>query len=329
MSALLLPAALSAPATGRSPGGVASVSDLLRRQAKDALQITGAASSAWNGKTRWLPRPGSEAEPPGVVGVAEWDGTIYYDRRYVLEPLAELFERPSGTRSAIAGYRAKNALAVVLHENCHLLAADPRDHAATREAWNWSTVVLEEGVTEAYSSRHLNDYVDRLGLERRAPGIRELEAETTYPLFVPAVTTLARGVGRLTDQSGDEVLRRLVIEAGGKKYGRLGRLVLDGTGLGDRMPAREREANAERIAEAAQEVLGEVGELGSFLTREAAERLSRRLGREALRAVLVALERLDAEYPVAGAPGTMVRLPSLAAPALPAPRWARAAASRD
>ena len=295
---------------------VGSLGELLRRQADDAIALSGAASSAWNGRTRWLPRETGRPEPPGVAGIADWDGTIYYDRTYVLRPLEDLFAGAaagSDAVSAAARWRAKNALAVVLHENCHLLAADPADHPQTKKAWSWPTVVLEEGATEAYSALHLNDYLDRLGVEAKAPGIRALHVETTYPLFVPAVTAVSRGLGRLTGQPTGEMLRQLVVEAGGKKYGRLGELVLDGTGLSARIPEADRPAAVERIAGTARESLGEIANLGPFLSRQAAEQLSRRVGREALRSVLLELEHLDTQYPGRELPGTMVALPARAA----------------
>ncbi|MGH7910525.1 MAG: hypothetical protein ACREOV_02260, partial [Candidatus Dormibacteraceae bacterium] len=294
-------------ATRRPARPVASVGEVLNRQADDAKAISGARSSAWNGNVGWLPRAGRR-EPRSAVGLADWDGTVYFDRDYVLRPLQALFEKAgSGEVPAWELCRAKNALAVVLHENCHLLATDPADHAATKDRWNWPLVVLEEGATEAFSQAQLNAYVRRLGLDRVAPSLAELETEATYPLFVPAVQVLTQGVGRLSQQPGSEVLRKLVCEAGGKKFETLGGIVLQGTGLAARMPEADRGAATEEIAGATRDVLGEVAQMGPLLTREASQNLSRRVGREALRGILVQLEELDQRYPKAGVPEGMSR----------------------
>ena len=283
-------------AAARRSAPVTAVAELFERQADDARALSGARLSAWNGNVRWLPREG-RVEGRGVVGIADWDGTIYYDRAYVERPLQALFEKGGGGLEGYELYRAKNALAVVLHENCHLLGSEVGDHEITRAEWSWPLVVFEEGTTELFTQSRLDAYVRRLGLDRIAPGLKEVEVEATYPLFVPAVRTLTQGVGRLTRQPGSEVLRKVICEAGGRKFQALGEIVLDGSGLAARMPAADRPAAAAGIGDAVRAAFGDVARLAPFLTSETSGRVSRRVGREALRGLLIELEKLDACYP--------------------------------
>lgn len=272
-----------------------SLEELLERQADDARALSGARSSAWNGRVGWLPAV-ERPQPRAVVGLADWDGTIYYDRAYVQRPLQALFSR-AGDLESHELWHAKNALAVVLHENCHLLASDPEDHQLTRASWSLPLVMLEEGSTELFAQSRLDAYVRRLGLDRLAPGLTEVEAEASYPLFVPAVRTLTQGVGRLTGQTGPEVLRQVICEAGAKKFQTLGGIVLTGSGVAARIPERDREAAAAGISDAVREAFGDVARLGFSLPLHTSLQLSRRTGREALRRILLELETLDAHYP--------------------------------
>lgn len=275
---------------------VSSLAELLERQAEDAKALSGARTSAWNGTVGWLPRDG-RTEPRTVVGIADWDGTIYYDRAYVQRPLQTLFEGAGGGLEGRELERAKNALAVVLHENCHLLASDPEDHAPTKAVWSWPLVVLEEGATELFTQATLNAYVERLGLDQLEPRLAEVAADATYPLFVPAVETVTDGVGRLTGQPGPEVLRQVVCEAGGKKFQTLGGIVLDGSGLASRMPLDHRAQAVEAIAEAIRSAFGDTAKFGTFLTPANSVKISRSIGRDALEGVLAELDKLDAHYP--------------------------------
>ena len=287
-----------------APPCVKGLAELLERQAEDARALSGARTSAWNGRVGWLPREG-HTEPRGVVGLADWDGTIYYDRNYVQRPLQTLFEKAGGGLEGYELFRAKNALAVVLHENCHLLGSDRRDHALTRTRWSWPLVVLEEGATELFTQARLNAYVRRLGLDQLVPGFNDVATEATYPLFVPAVQTLTQGVGRLTGQAGSEVLRKVICEAGGKKFETLGAIVLQGTGMAARMPSDHQPAAEVEIADAVRKAFGDTARIGAFLTPEVSVKVSRRVGREALRGILFELEKLDAHYPKATLDGTV------------------------
>ncbi len=295
-------------AAARRTAPVAGLGELFQRQADDARALSGARTSAWNGTVQWLPREG-RPDPLGVVGIADWDGTIYYDRAYVERPLQTLFEKAAGGLEGYQLYRAKNALAVVLHENCHLLGSEVGDHEITKARWSLPLVVLEEGSTELFTRTRLDAYVRRLGLDRIAPGLKEVEIQGGYPLFVPAVQILTQGIGRLTRQSGSQVLRKMICEAGGKKFQTLGGIVLDGSGLAARMPGADRAPVAAEIGEVVSASFGDVARLGPLLTPETSFKVSRRVGREALRGILSELEKLDARYPNVDPQGAPARMP--------------------
>jgi hypothetical protein len=291
------PPVLPAAAPGvRQP--VRTLAELLDRQAGEAVAIGGADRSCWNGRIEWLPRPGSD-DPPGVVGIADWDGTICLSRKHVLRPLNRLFGAEPAALSTRQLLEAKLAVSVLLHENNHLLVSGGQRHEDTEEAWEWPMVVLEEGVTEAVTHVHLDDYIERLGLDRLAPGLRDVEVPATYPAYVPAVEALARGVGHLTGRPPDEVLRRLNAQSGAAKYPHLGHLVLEGSGLAGRLSASERSASAERIATSARTALSRVGEAALSPDGEDVERHSRRVGRDAVRAIVRDLQALEEAHPPA------------------------------
>ena len=285
------PAALTAPP-------VRTLDELFERQADAALAIGGAGRSCWNGRIEWLPRPGSD-EPPGVVGIADWDGTICLSRDSVLRPLARLFTEDPASLSVRRLLEAKLAVSILLHEHNHLLVSGDQEHADTEKAWSWPMVVLEEGVTEAFTHAHVDDSIARVGLDAVAPHLPMVPIPPTYPAYVPAVQALAQGVGRLTGKPADEVLRHLNAQSGAAKYAHLGRMVLEDSGLAGRIPGADRAAAAKRLAEGARDALARVGEVTSPDVEEV-ERHSRRVGRDAVVAIVHGLQSLDERF--AGAP---------------------------
>jgi hypothetical protein len=288
--------ARQAPARADRPAR--TLAELLRRQAGAAAAAGGAERSCWNGRVEWLPRPNA-GDPPGVVGIADWDGTICLSREVVLRPLERLFGEDQTALSTSDLLEAKLAASVLFHENNHLLVSGDQQHADTELAWDWPLVILEEGVTEAFTHARLDEYLERLGLHDRAPALREVEIPATYPAYVPAVEALARGVGHLTGRPADEVLRRLNAQSGAAKYAHLGRLVLEGSGLAGRLPEWERSVSAEGIAASARTELSRVGEVALSPDVEHVERHARRAGRDAVRAIVRDLQQLEETHPPA------------------------------
>ena len=302
---------MTAPATV-TPRPVRSLDELLGSQADAALAVGRADRSCWNGRIDWLPRPESR-HPEEVVGIADWDGTICLSRASVLRPLARLFTEDPASLSLRRLLEAKLAVSILLHENNHLLVSGDQEHADTEKAWSWPMVVLEEGVTEAFTHAHLDEYIERLGLDVVAPRLRTVAITPTYPAYVPAVEALAHGVGRLTGRPSDDVLRGLNAQSGAAKYGHLGGLVLEDSGLAGRIPAAERPAAAEYLVEGVRDALARVGEVASPDVEDV-ERHAKRVGRDAVAAIVRGLQSLDEALPPAPAvSGRHVRARSRAA----------------
>jgi hypothetical protein len=92
----------------------------------------------------------------------------------------------------------------MLHEHSHLAGPHGRGWQMAEGPYrNPSNAALEEGVTEAWSAAHMNDYIDALGVEKLAPGIKGTVTRQPYPQYVPATEVLAYGIGQDTRQSGD------------------------------------------------------------------------------------------------------------------------------
>jgi hypothetical protein len=186
---------------------VRSYEELVRRQAEAAVAISGAHHSSWNGDVDPLT---ADERAEGVQGLAFWDGSIAYNDEKVVEPLREMFVRAGRQQDPATLLRYRDALRVVLHENSHLLATHRSSWSdGEHEYQTPAGKALEEGVTEGWSFAHLNDYIDELGLERIAPGIKAVEGRRAYPQYNPAVKELCDGIGAAASMDGDEVLRRL------------------------------------------------------------------------------------------------------------------------
>lgn len=186
------------------PGSVAprTAQDLLARHAQAAVELSGADQTAWNGRIAEL--------GDGMLGLANWDGTLHLGREHVLDPLEEMYSRAGTAQAPATLVRYREALATLLHEQSHFLGPAGATQEAARQAFcEFGSRALEEGVAEAWSYDRLDDYVTRLGLEKVAPGIAKVRGEASYPAFVPAVRLLAEDVGRRTGRPPAEVLQAL------------------------------------------------------------------------------------------------------------------------
>jgi hypothetical protein len=248
-----------------------------------------------------LPRPGFSRD---VLGLADWDGSLHYSEPHVLAPLRELFAHPGQARTNQALYHCKEAVLTVFHENNHLLAPSDSEHGEAATTWDWPYVVLEEGVTEAYSRLRLHAFIDALGLEEMAPGLRATQIGVAYPQYVPAVITLTSRVAEVANSSLEAVLERLNAETPAGKYPRLADLALGGRG-GVSPPARARQRRR-----ALERDLGEVLGRARFFAGASPQnhqQLSEALGSEAVRVLDEHLARLHARASISPPAATRTR----------------------
>ncbi|QNE19826.1 hypothetical protein F1D05_20290 [Kribbella qitaiheensis] len=192
----------SARYVDRSAGPPDSLPALLAAHARAAIQVSGADQTAWNGHV-------IEAGE-GILGVAHWDGTLQLDRECILDPLRELYESPGVRQPDEALIRCREALVTVLHEQSHFLGPAGATQDAARAAFRLPGArPLEEGVAEAWAQDHLNEYLDRLGIEEVAPGISQVRSAPSYQAFVPAVRVLTTDLDRRAGLPRGETLRAL------------------------------------------------------------------------------------------------------------------------
>jgi hypothetical protein len=208
--------------TGTSPPEVA-FRNLMQRQAFSAVRISGAEVSLWNGQ--WVEMTG------GPAGVANWDGSIGYDKQ-VLDRLRHMMAHYGRHHDpqTLAGYR--EAIRVVLHENSHLLShAGEKWSESSAYYWQPSVAALEEGVTEAWAQANTDAYIRDLGLEQAAPGISGVPRTDAYPQYTPAVRALCQGLGRNMGVPEGEVLRRLNVVSARGKWPAVAEMVMQSSGL--------------------------------------------------------------------------------------------------
>ncbi|GAA1540326.1 hypothetical protein [Kribbella lupini] len=224
-------------------------------QARAAVAVSGAHHSSWNREVRPL------AEGSGTVrALAKWDGAIEY-RDDVTRTLREMFEKAGRGSAASELEQYRDALGVVLHENVHLLAARGTSHGMGSEAFREGAVsALEEGVTEAYKRIALDVYIDELGLERIAPGLKSVRADRSYPQYVPAAEVFAAAVGRRVDLAGNEVLRRLAVVNCEDKFRVAAELVYQASELPDLVPQQHRAVAIDRIVTGMKEPFAKIAD---------------------------------------------------------------------
>src|SRR4051812_15379179 len=180
---------------------------MMAAQARAAVTVSGAHHSSWNGKL------GVTDPDKKVNGSVSWDHTINYSDSAVTTPLKDMFKNARVHNQdplVLRSYR--EAVKTVHHENTHALAAEGTEHADGKAAYQDPSVqALEEGITEIHSYDNLNAYIDEMGLEEIAPGIKAAEARSTYPHYTPAARRFTEGLGRATGVEPAEVARRLAV----------------------------------------------------------------------------------------------------------------------
>lgn len=219
-----------------------------REQAHAALRVSGADRTSWNGRLRDT----TQAEGD-VRGVADWDGTIAYNPTSVSEPLDQMFQyarHHNQDPATLDSY--KSAVKTRLHENTHMLAAAGSDHRQAQHAYlNGSGAKqIEEGVTELFSQQELNNYIDDLGLEEIAPGIKKANAAVAYKKYLPAVQNIADTIGRDSGLGREQVVRQLASVTADQKFRTAAGMIYDSSDLPGIVPSEQRDAAVSRIAAA-------------------------------------------------------------------------------
>jgi hypothetical protein len=190
---------------------VRNLADLMRVQADIAVAVMRAHHSAWNKEYEVLPRD--------RVSKVAWDGTIQYNPRDVIEPLQEMFDRAYVQHDQETLDRYREALRTVFHENIHLLAGPGTSLAFPLDDYEGKAhKVFEEGVTERATQNELTNYIDELGLEQIAPGIREAKTPDAYAAYVPAIDTFSEHVGDDVGLSAAEVVHRMAVVNTAEKF---------------------------------------------------------------------------------------------------------------
>lgn len=191
-----------------------------------ALELSGADQSAWNGRV--IETTGS------ILGLAHWDGTLYLDRECILDPLQRMYEHAGEEQPIPMLVQYRESLATLLHEHAHFLGPAGASQDAARDAFTQpGGRQLEEGVAEAWSQDHLDDYLTRLGVDKVAPGIKDVQAGGYYAAFVPAVRRLATDVEIRNDLRPGQVLDVLNRETAAGQFPLLVSLVYNSTRLPD------------------------------------------------------------------------------------------------
>jgi hypothetical protein len=193
---------------------------------------------------------------------------------------------------------------VVLHENVHLLSSEGRDHSQSQAAFTSSPGVrpLEEGVTELYSHQALNDYIDELGVDQVAPGIKNVKSPQVYKDFTPAVEGFAETIGKKAGVQRDELIGRLAVVPADQKFKVAAAAMYDNSRLPGMIPEDQREQAIGQIATAMGSEFGRVASLPESADAEA----RRKVGVEAAVEGSKVMSRLKKQWQMP-APGQQVQ----------------------
>ncbi|TDD62341.1 hypothetical protein E1263_04075 [Kribbella antibiotica] len=208
----------------------ASLEELLLRSGSAALELSGAQQSAWNGRI---------VESDGdVLGLAHWDGTLHLDRESILDPVREMYALAGKHHPTPHLARYREAIATILHEHSHFLGPDGATQEAAREGFiRPGSRQLEEGVAEAWSQAHLNEYLHRLGIEKVAPGIDSFRTNGHYAPYVAAVRMLTSDLESRAALTPGTVLTALNNQTAERQFDVLSTLYYNSTRLPELEPS--------------------------------------------------------------------------------------------
>ncbi|MFC0624947.1 hypothetical protein [Kribbella deserti] len=219
------------------------VEEILRRQAEVAVALSGADHSSFSGKVL--------ESVNGPLGAAHWNGDMELNVPRVIDQLNQMYATAGQQHDERTLWFYKDTIDTLLHENSHMLSGPGTEHVAGAQAYQTgSGTALEEGVTEAWTKAHLNEYIERLGVDKIAPGIKEVSIGNAYPQYTPAAQAFATGLGADTGLGQDEVLRRLNGVNAAEKWPMAARMAFEASDLPQRLPAVEHETTRNRIEQA-------------------------------------------------------------------------------
>jgi hypothetical protein len=257
--------------------------ELMREQANAAVRISGAHHSSWNGR---YGAPIAASSETG--GTANWNNTISYNPRHVDEPLQDMFRNNrvhNQDRADLVRYR--DALRVVLHENAHLLSSEGREHSQAQAAFGRDPGVrpLEEGVTELYAHQALNDYIDELGVDQVAPGIKDVKSPMVYSEFTPAVQGFAGAIERQSGVQSAELIGRLAVVPADQKFRVAAETMYDNSRLPGLVPEDQRAHAVGQIANAMKSEFGRVARLPENASAQERAQVGKETAAEGYKAV--------------------------------------------
>ncbi|MEV6265776.1 hypothetical protein AB0L64_01320 [Kribbella sp. NPDC051936] len=223
---------------------ITSFAELMRLQADLTVAVMRAHHSAWNNRYRVLPRGDDQ------VSKVTWDGTILYHPQDVIEPLQDMFDRAYLQHDDETLDRYREALRTLFHENIHLLAGPGTSLAFPLDAYEGRAYkVFEEGVTERATQNELDNFIDELGLEQIAPGIRKGQSVQAYAAYTPAVDAFSTAVGADVGLEPAEVIHRIAVVNTAEKF-KVAAELLYTKHLSQLVPETARADAISRIAEA-------------------------------------------------------------------------------
>jgi hypothetical protein len=270
------------------------MSDLQRQIGEAAVTLGGFDHVSWNGRIEEI---GRLSPVPRVLGTAEWDGTLRYRKKGVIEPIQHL-RTHWGKPQPPAILRAyKEAITTMVHETYHLVAPAGHEHQEGRAVFeDPSSRMLEEGVTELYTHQRLDDIIQAVGLDKGAPGINDIRLRMAYPGFVPGTRKLLGWVASTTDLAYDDLIEGLAGQTAAGKYPYLMEGLLTNTGLTPAIPIVQRPTCRRELENACRAVLDEAGFWVAGLSYSAYEALSQDLGHRAADALRNVLLDIKGQY---------------------------------
>ncbi|GAB3939697.1 hypothetical protein GCM10029976_056330 [Kribbella albertanoniae] len=271
---------------------VTTYRELMAEQARAAVRVSGAHHSSWNGKV------GATDPNEKIRGSVGWDHTINYSDELVTVPLKDMFENSRVYNQDPATLRSyREAVKTVHHENTHALAAEGTEHVDGQAAYqNSAERALEEGITEVHSYDNLNEYIDELGLEEIAPGIKSAEAQPSYDHYTPAARRFTEGIGRNAGVEPSEVVRRLAVVNPAEKFRTAAEVLYENSDLPGKIPEQEREAAIGRIEAAMKPSFSDLENLKTEPDKEKMRRQSAIAGARGAQAGVDEVKALSREW---------------------------------